>query len=114
MHGATGLRAWVVQRLSAIYMAVFILLMLGVFVFTPPADYMAWRELMAHTPVSVAILLFYVSLLLHAWVGVRDILIDYVQWQVARLLLLALFGLMFAASGLWLLEVILLARINGI
>jgi len=112
MHGATGLRAWVVQRLSAIYMAVFILLMLGLFIFSPPADYKAWRELLAQTPVSVAVLLFYVSLLIHAWVGVRDILIDYVQWQVVRLLLLALFGLMLVASGLWLLEVMLLARIN--
>jgi succinate dehydrogenase / fumarate reductase membrane anchor subunit len=112
MHGATGLRAWVVQRLSAIYMAVFILLMPGLFIFSPPADYEAWRALLAQTPVSVAILLFYVSLLIHAWVGVRDILIDYVQWQVVRLLLLALFGLMLVASGLWLLEVILLARIN--
>ncbi|MEA3302084.1 MAG: succinate dehydrogenase, hydrophobic membrane anchor protein [Pseudomonadota bacterium] len=114
MHGATGLRAWVVQRLSAIYMAVFILLMLGVFIFSPPADYTAWRGLMSHTLVSVAVLLFYLSVLIHAWVGVRDILIDYVQWQVVRLLLLALFGLMFVASGLWLLEVMLLARINGI
>ena len=112
MHGATGLRAWVVQRISAIYMAVFILLMLGLFIIAPPADYKAWRELIARTPVSVAILLFYVSLLFHAWVGIRDILIDYVQWQVVRLALLALFGLMFVASGLWLLEVMLLARIN--
>ncbi len=67
---------------------------------------------MGQTAVSVALLLFYVSLLIHAWVGVRDILIDYVQWQVVRLLLLALFGLMLVASGLWLLEVMLLARIN--
>lgn len=114
MHGATGLRAWVVQRLSAIYMAVFTLLMLGVFVFAPPADFKAWQEFMAQTLVSVAILLFYISLLLHAWIGVRDILIDYVQWHITRLLLLALFGLMLVASGLWLLEVILLAHINGI
>lgn len=112
MHGATGLRAWVMQRLSAIYMAVFILLMLGVFIISPPADYTAWRGLMSHTLVSVAVLLFYLSLLIHAWVGVRDILIDYVQWQVVRLLLLALVGLMLVASGLWLLEVMLLARIN--
>lgn len=112
MHGATGLRAWVVQRLSAIYMAVFLLLVLGLFIFSPPADYTAWRELMGQTTVSVGLLLFYISVLIHAWVGVRDILIDYVQWQVIRLLLLALFGFMFVASGLWLLEVMLLARIN--
>ena len=112
MHGATGLRAWAVQRLSAIYMAVFLLLVLGLFIFSPPADYTAWRELMGQTTVSVALLLFYISVLIHAWVGVRDILIDYVQWQVIRLLLLALFGFMFVASGLWLLEVMLLARIN--
>ena len=55
MHGATGLRAWVVQRLSAIYMAVFILLMLGLFLISPPADYTAWRELMGQTAVSVAL-----------------------------------------------------------
>ena len=59
------------------------------------------------------VLLATVALLLHAWVGIRDVLIDYVPPLAARLTLLTLFGLGFVASGIWALQVILLARAGG-
>ena len=107
---ASGLRAWVLQRISAMYLLVFAVYMLGIFIFAPPADYMQWREFIAQPLVSIAILLFYISLLLHAWVGIRDVLIDYVQAAFIRFVALAGFGLVFMASGLWVFMTIVLVR----
>lgn len=109
---ASGLRAWVLQRLSAMYLLVFIIYMLGMFIFMPPSDYQQWRAFVAQPLVSLAILLFYISLLLHAWVGIRDVLLDYVHTTVIRFTLLAAFGLVFMASGLWAFMAIVLARVG--
>ena len=46
-------------------------------------------------------LLFVAALLIHAWVGIRDIILDYVHPFGARLVVLSLFALMLITSGLW-------------
>lgn len=108
---AAGLRAWVVQRLSAVYLGLFFIYLIGHFIFVPPASYEAWRLWVAQPHISMALLLFFLALLLHAWVGVRNVLIDYVRFFGLRLVLLALTGLALIACGVWGLQVVILARI---
>jgi succinate dehydrogenase / fumarate reductase, membrane anchor subunit len=91
-----GLRDWLAQRITAAIMAVYTLILLGVFLNNSPFTYAAWKDLFAQGWMRVATLLFAVSLAWHAWVGVRDILMDYIRpdglrltLQVATLLLLA-------------------------
>lgn len=107
--GATGLRAWVYQRISAIYLAIFSLILIGHFVAAPPVDAAAWRAWVAQPWVAVGGHLFFVALAVHAWVGIRDVLIDYVHPAAIRLALLLLFGFVLAASTAWAMQAILLA-----
>lgn len=86
---AQGLRAWMWQRLSAVYLAVFIPVALLTLLIAAPSDYAAWRALFASPLVGVSVGLFFAALLIHAWVGVRDILIDYVHPLGLRLFLMA-------------------------
>jgi succinate dehydrogenase / fumarate reductase membrane anchor subunit len=53
--------------------------------------------------------LFALSVLVHGWVGVRDVLIDYVHAIWLRLLLLAATGLVLVGSLLWVLRALVLA-----
>jgi succinate dehydrogenase / fumarate reductase membrane anchor subunit len=108
---ATGLRAWVVQRATAIYLGLFFVYLILHWLGAPPADYAAWRAWVGHPAMGTALLLFVVALLLHAWVGMRDILIDYVQPTALRVGLLALVGLGLVACALWATVVLLLARL---
>jgi succinate dehydrogenase / fumarate reductase membrane anchor subunit len=108
---ATGLRAWVVQRATAIYLGLFFVYLLVHWLIAPPADYAAWRAWIGHPLMGTALLLFVVALLLHAWVGMRDILIDYVQPIALRVGLLAAVGLGLVACALWATVVLLLARL---
>jgi succinate dehydrogenase / fumarate reductase membrane anchor subunit len=108
---ASGLKAWAIQRLTAIYVAAFSLYFLLVLLFAAPGDYEAWRDWLGGAVVSVAMLLFVVTVLMHAWIGVRDVLIDYVHPIAIRATLLGLVALTLVALGLWAAQALILARI---
>jgi succinate dehydrogenase / fumarate reductase membrane anchor subunit len=108
---ASGLRAWVLQRVSAVYLALFLVYFVAQWAVAPPADYAAWRAWIGGPVMSVATLLGVTALLLHAWVGLRDILIDYVQPTALRLSLLAALALGLAACALWAAAVLFAARL---
>lgn len=105
----TGLPAWLVQRLSALYMSLFTLVFLGWWWWTPELDYGMWRTLFTHPVVAIATSMFLLALLLHAWVGVRDVILDYAGHRHGlRLLLLALLGGWLIALGLWVARIVVL------
>lgn len=109
---ASGLKAWAVQRFTSVYLALFGVYLLLHFLSQPPADYEAWRDWAARPWVSLGLLVFVPVLLAHAWVGIRDVLMDYVKPIAARAILLALFAFLFLASGLWALQALLLVRVG--
>ena len=82
-----GLRGWLAQRVTAVVMVLYTLLLVVVLAAARPADYAAWKALLASGLMRFATLLFVVSVLLHAWVGMRDILMDYVKPAGLRLAL---------------------------
>lgn len=108
---ASGLKAWAVQRLTAIYIALFSLYLLAVLLFAAPADYAGWRAWIGGPVVSVALLLYVVSVLMHAWIGVRDVLIDYVHPIAVRAALLGVIALSLVAMGLWAAQALTLVRL---
>lgn len=108
---ASGLKAWAIQRLTAIYVGLFALYLLSVLLFAVPADYPAWQAWLGGPVVSVALLLFVVSVLMHAWIGLRDILIDYVRPIAIRATLLGLIALTLIALGLWAAQTLIVASI---
>jgi succinate dehydrogenase / fumarate reductase membrane anchor subunit len=108
---ASGLKAWAVQRLTAIYIGLFSLYLFAVLLFAAPADYAEWRAWIGGPVVSVALLLYVVSVLMHAWIGVRDVLIDYVHPIAIRAALLGVIALSLVAMGLWAAQALTLVRL---
>lgn len=106
---ASGLMAWIIQRVTAVYLGLFLAYLLIHFTFQAPADHAALHAWVTQPLVSGALLLFIPVLLVHAWVGIRDVLIDYVHPLGLRLGLLSLFAFVFLASGLWALKAIIAA-----
>jgi succinate dehydrogenase / fumarate reductase membrane anchor subunit len=109
---ASGLKAWVVQRASAVYLALFSVYLLLYFALDPPADHAALADWAASPWVSAAFLLFIPLLLAHAWIGIRDVLLDYVHPIGARVILLGLFALMLLGSGLWAMKALIAAGMS--
>lgn len=108
---ASGLRAWAIQRLTAIYIGLFSLYLVGVMLFAPPEGYLAWRAWIGGPVTSVALLLVVVSVLMHAWIGMRDVLIDYVHPIAIRAALLGGLALILVALALWAAQALILARL---
>jgi len=80
-----GLRDWLAQRVTAVIMAVYTAMVFVVVMRNTPVKFEFWKNLFAQGWMRVATLLFAVSLAWHAWVGVRDILMDYVKPTGLRL-----------------------------
>ena len=85
-----GLSDWLLQRMTALVMAAYTLLVLAIVLWNGGLDYALWTALFANAAFQVATFLFMVALLYHAWIGVRDIYMDYVKPVGARLTLQAL------------------------
>jgi succinate dehydrogenase / fumarate reductase membrane anchor subunit len=106
---ASGLRAWFLQRVTAIYLMLFILFVLQHMIVNPPQDFEAWRGWVAQPLVGLGLLLFFASVLLHAWVGFRDVLIDYIHPTAIRVSVLTLAGFVLLGCALWVLQIIFTA-----
>ncbi len=91
----SGQRAFVLQRMSALVLlaclsATALRLALG-----PQVTFAQWQAWMAQPLAAAALLLVAAAVFIHAWVGIRDVVLDYVQPVALRLTAMAL-----AAAGL--------------
>ena len=101
-----GLRDWLAQRITAVIMAVYSLIVVFVLWTSKPITYGVWRDLFAQGWMRVATLLFMLSLAWHAWVGVRDILMDYIKPAGLRLALEVLVLLTIGAYVGWTIQIL--------
>ena len=101
-----GLRDWLAQRITAAIMAVYSLILVVVFLTGKPITYGVWRDVFSQGWMRVATLLFMASLAWHAWVGVRDILMDYIKPAGLRLALEVLVLLTIAAYVGWTVQIL--------
>ena len=101
-----GLGSWLAQRITAVIMALYTLILLLVFMSGRPIDYGGWKQLFDHGWMRVGTLLFAVSLAWHAWVGVRDIVMDYIKPDGLRLGLQVLTILVLAGYVGWTVQVL--------
>lgn len=82
----SGSRDWIVQRISAVVLAVYSLIMLGWFLTHTPT-YELWRGFMFSMPMRLFSVLAVISLVGHAWVGMWTVFTDYIKSSGLRLVL---------------------------
>jgi succinate dehydrogenase / fumarate reductase membrane anchor subunit len=84
-----GLRDWLAQRITAVVITLYVALVI-VMMFArggEPVDYAAWHSLFARGWFRVVSFVFLIAVYYHAWVGLRNIFMDYVKPTGVRLLL---------------------------
>jgi succinate dehydrogenase / fumarate reductase, membrane anchor subunit len=93
------LRDWLFQRISGAVMALYSLMWLALIVMYPLSEFATWQMLFGTWWLKLASLIFLASLLYHAWLGVRDISMDYIPmlwirklFQVSVVASLLLYG----------------------
>ena len=102
-----GLKDWIAQRATAVFMAIYTVVFAICALTLPELSYEAWSGLFSNGLMKFASFLFFLSVFYHAWIGVRDIWMDYVKPDDLRLSLhlITLFLLVgyagWAAQILW-------------
>ncbi len=80
-----GLRDWIAQRVTAVVMIVYTLVALGALAWNGGFDHESWKALWSSRAFRLATFLFAISVYWHAWVGVRNITMDYIKPTGVRL-----------------------------
>jgi succinate dehydrogenase membrane anchor subunit len=98
-HYGTG--DWLLQRITAVIMAAYTVFTLAHVLWRPPSTYAHWKAMFAGLPFRLFTMLFFAALLYHAWVGMRDIIMDYVKPMGLRLAIQATIGLALLCYLIW-------------
>lgn len=110
MNSATGLtgtgsRDWVVQRLSAVVLGLYTIIVFGWILYhslSNTLDYTSWYGFMMTMPMKIFSLLAIFALASHAWIGMWTIFTDYINSSVGlRLVLQAATVISIVVFVLW-------------
>ncbi len=101
-----GMRDWLAQRLTAILMAVFTIVLLVSFLTGQNFTYEGWAGLFARQWFKLFTMVTFFGLFYHVWVGVRDIWMDYVKPVGIRLTLQIATVLWLLACAAWTVQIL--------
>lgn len=97
----SGLRDWVIQRITALIIAVYFIF-IGVFLIScSPLSFNDWQALFAHPLMRIFTLLTLVSVLYHAWIGLWVVFTDYVKYAGLRLVLQTVVIILLFSYVIW-------------
>ena len=83
-----GLGDWLAQRATAVVLTLYLLALAVQIGLDWPVDYDTWAGIFVPLGMKIATLVAFAALAWHAWIGMRDIWMDYVRPAGARMLLL--------------------------
>jgi succinate dehydrogenase / fumarate reductase membrane anchor subunit len=101
-----GAGNFLLQRLTALVLTAYCLLLAARVALAWPLDYVAWASIFVPLWMKVVTLVALAALLYHAWIGVRDIWMDYVKPVWVRLTLQTLTALWLLACAVWSVQVL--------
>lgn len=81
-----GLGDWLVQRATAAVLVVGIIVVFIAWWREMPQDYAAWRDFITAGWMRGLLMLMVLAVLWHAYIGARDIMMDYIKNDYFRLL----------------------------
>ena len=96
-----GMRAWLTQRLTGLLMAIYSVILLVLVLVYTPSTYADWLKFSQPLWWRFDTWLFWICLSIHAWLGVRDVLKDYVPHEQIRMVLLKLVVIVLWLYMIW-------------
>ena len=101
-----GLSDWLAQRISAVVMVIYSVALAGYLVLQDHVDYDVWIGLYSSQWIRTFTLLFLFALFYHAWIGIRDIVMDYVKPASIRLVIHVLVILALVIYTIWSVQIL--------
>jgi succinate dehydrogenase / fumarate reductase membrane anchor subunit len=101
-----GMRDWLAQRVTAVVMALYTVVLLVLFLTGQNFSYEGWAGLFARQWFKLFTLVTLLMLFYHAWVGMRDIWMDYVKPVGIRLTLQVATILWLVVCAAWAVQIL--------
>ena len=101
-----GLRDWLLQRITAVIIASYTVMLLVVLLFNGNFGYDNWAGLFSNVAMKVFTLVALFSLFFHAWIGMRDLWMDYVKSTGLRLTLMVGTVLWLMLCAVWSVQIL--------
>ncbi len=101
-----GVKDWLAQRVTAIVMVVYTVILLGTFLTAQNFTYEGWASLFSRQWFKLFTAVTFFGLFYHVWVGVRDIWMDYVKPVGIRLTLQIATVLVLIAYAVWTVQIL--------
>lgn len=105
-NSSKGYIDFIIQRVSAIYMAVYILIFGTRIIYHYPLDFLLVQEMFASRVARVSTFIFVFAMLCHAWIGMWTIVTDYIKSAVLRNITHIIVGTCLISYLLWGIEII--------
>ena len=96
-----GLKDWLIQRVTAVFFAVYSLFLLGFLFMHPQLLYSQWEALFHETWFQIASVIALLMLSLHSWIGIWTITTDYMKCTAIRLSVQMLVALLLFWQFVW-------------
>lgn len=96
-----GLRDWIIQRVSAVVMALLSIVFAAYLVTRSDFSYAEWHTLFTYTSIKIITIFFLLALCFHAWIGMWTIATDYIKHFVLRAVFHLLVIAMLTACFIW-------------
>ena len=101
-----GLGGWLMQRITAIAIGLYVILLLGILLLTPGIDLAHWQAIFRGNAFRIATFVALAATFLHAWVGMRDVIMDYIRPTGIRLTLEVVVILALVAYAGWSIQIL--------
>ncbi len=95
-----GLKDWLIQRLTAVYLMFYTLYVVVFLAMHPQLSYADWNALFQCKAFQITTLLALLALTLHAWIGLWTVTTDYLKCTALRLSIQSLILLVLLAQFL--------------
>jgi succinate dehydrogenase / fumarate reductase membrane anchor subunit len=96
-----GQRAFVLQRISALVLLASVTAIALRLAIGPQVTFAQWRTWVAQPLAASVLLLVAAALFMHAWVGIRDVVLDYVQPLALRLTVMIILAAGLSMLAAW-------------
>lgn len=111
--GRSGLYDWLIQRVSAVVMAAYVIFIAGFIITTSDLQYDVWKALYGQLWMRVFSLVTLISIAAHAWIGLWAVLTDYLTNRLMgakatalRVLAQMVLGLVTVTYTVWGMEIL--------
>jgi succinate dehydrogenase / fumarate reductase, membrane anchor subunit len=108
----SGRRAFILQRSSAVVLLAYLSAGALRVAFGPPVSFVQWQAWSAQPLSATALLGLALAVLAHAWVGIRDVVLDYVHSSGLRLAVLGVVAAALILLAVWTILVLVVHMIS--